>query len=222
MSEDLLSREEWAEHIASNRAAPIRGKEKLLALRHEKAQMYYAIAGVPKRYRHLEWLADAEEYVGPEAIGSFEEAWGDWYGRIQENGLEGQGGFYFYGQHNSGKTSLAVLTMLSACDFVEDLPDPFYLHVGTYVTKCRMGLTDSLAEQWFAKASQASVFVFDDVGSEAGSDYAREQVTALLEARVSSVYPTIFTGNIPPEDLEDALGGRISARILRYNVAIRI
>ena len=217
---ELISKEEWDAHLQAQYPELVMENEELERIRKDKVRMYYAVAGVPERYWHLEWLSDAEQYVSEEGVRDFEVEWAKWYTVIKEASLSMAGGFYLYGSHNSGKTSLAVLAMLSACDFVADLPDPFYLHVGTFVAKRRAH--EEIAEQWMARAASASVFVFDDVGSEAGTDYAREQVTAILEARVGSLYPSIYTGNIEPESLEEVVGGRVAVRILRYNKAIRI
>ena len=220
MPDELLTPEDWQEYICQHRPVPVKGKTSLLKLRHAKAQEWYAVAGVPMRYRNLEWLEDAQAFVTQESIDAYYEKWEPWWSRVAEQGLPEAGGFYLYGDHDSCKTCLAVLTLLSICDFIEDTPDPLYLHAGSYVAAQRRH--DERADVWLARAGSASFFVCDDVGSESDSDYAREQLTALLEMRVGSVYPSVYTGNIAPEDLADAVGGRIAVRILRNNTLIRI
>src|SRR3990167_1811824 len=222
--ESFVDRETWLRLSKRYSSETVSATEDLQRLRHNKAQMWYSVAGVPNRYRSLETLRDARRFLPkPDAtISSFLSVWEPWYTKVQAHGLAHAGGFYFWSEHNTGKTTLAVLTMLSACDFVEGLGDPFFLHAATYVSKRRGQTDDSVSRVWEARAYKSAIFVLDDVGSESDSDYAREQMTTLLEARAGSVYPSIFTGNISPEKLGAVLGGRLAVRLLRYNTSVRI
>ena len=189
----------------------------LLRLRDHKVETYYSIAGVPPVYWSLRYLDDAMRFASDEAVGKFEEVWEGWYYAAGED-LMGAGGLYLYGAHDTGKTSLAILAMLSLCDYLEDRPDPLYLHAGRFIAQCRVGKGQSILR----RAEQASVFVLDDIGTEADTDYAREQLTTLLEIRFGVGYPNIVTGNIAPEDLPDTLGGRIASRVTRFCTMVEI
>jgi DNA replication protein DnaC len=58
------------------------------------------------------------------------------------------------------------------------------------------------------------VLIVDDLGSERGTDWTAERLYALVNRRWLEETPTVFTSNLSPPDLQDALGERTFSRIV--------
>jgi DNA replication protein DnaC len=70
-------------------------------------------------------------------------------------------------------------------------------------------------------AREAGVLILDDLGATKASEWAVEQMTALLDLRVREGRRTVFTTNVPEPDLETAWGGRFMDRLrFRRTVAV--
>lgn len=68
---------------------------------------------------------------------------------------------------------------------------------------------------------ECGVLILDDLGASKASDFAVEQMTALLDLRVREGRYTIVTTNVPEGDLEAAWGGRFMDR-LRYRRTVHV
>lgn len=72
------------------------------------------------------------------------------------------------------------------------------------------------------KAAQSChVLILDDLGAGKASEFAVEQMTALLDLRVRETRRTVVTTNVPEGDLEAAWGGRFMDR-LRYRRTVHV
>lgn len=73
-----------------------------------------------------------------------------------------------------------------------------------------------------ARAAQnCHVLILDDLGAGKASEFAVEQMTALLDKRIREGRRTIVTTNVPEPDLEAAWGGRFADRLrFRRTVAV--
>lgn len=68
---------------------------------------------------------------------------------------------------------------------------------------------------------ECQVLVLDDLGAGKASEWAIEQMTALLDLRVRQGRRTVVTTNVPEPDLEAAWGGRFMDRLrFRRTVAV--
>jgi DNA replication protein DnaC len=73
-----------------------------------------------------------------------------------------------------------------------------------------------------AKAVQeCHVLILDDLGAGKASEWAVEQMTALLDLRVREGRRTVVTTNVPEADLEAAWGGRFMDR-LRFRRTVHV
>lgn len=70
-------------------------------------------------------------------------------------------------------------------------------------------------------AHECAILILDDLGAGKASDFAVEQMTALLDRRVREQRHTIVTTNVPEADLEAAWGGRFMDR-LRYRRTVQV
>lgn len=69
-------------------------------------------------------------------------------------------------------------------------------------------------------ARTIDILVLDDLGSEKPSDWVREQLFVLINARYEAELPTIITSNYSTSDLVDRLGQRIVSRLIEMTTAI--
>jgi DNA replication protein DnaC len=70
-------------------------------------------------------------------------------------------------------------------------------------------------------AHECAILILDDLGAGKASEFAVEQMTALLDRRVREQRHTIITTNVPEPDLEAAWGGRFMDR-LRYRRTVKV
>jgi len=59
----------------------------------------------------------------------------------------------------------------------------------------------------------ASLLVVDDLGAVKGSEWIEEVNFRLVNTRYERMLPTLFTSNLLPKDLANALGERVSSRL---------
>lgn len=68
----------------------------------------------------------------------------------------------------------------------------------------------------------ADVVVWDDIGSKMGSAYEIEQLLSMIDARLNVEKTNIFTSNLNPAQMSEALGERIASRICNKSVDIEL
>lgn len=68
---------------------------------------------------------------------------------------------------------------------------------------------------------ECQVLILDDLGAGKASEFAIEQMTALLDLRIREGRRTIVTTNVPEPELETAWGGRFMDR-LRYRRTVHV
>lgn len=69
------------------------------------------------------------------------------------------------------------------------------------------------SETEFRRIASARLLVLDDLGSAKGSEWTEEVNYRLVNDRYERQAATIFTTNIPPRELADRLGQRITSRL---------
>lgn len=73
-------------------------------------------------------------------------------------------------------------------------------------------LVDS--EEVFETYANARLLILDDLGAAKGTEWNEEINYRLVNHRYEHELPTIFTSNVPPKDLSDALGDRVGSRLV--------
>ena len=61
----------------------------------------------------------------------------------------------------------------------------------------------------------AEVLVLDDAGAEKSSEWTQERMYELVDTRYRAMRSTILTTNLPPAELEKAIGSRSMDRLLQ-------
>ena len=181
---------------------------------------YYRIAGVPERHWRFLRFGDLVGVLSDHAISSFRLEGRKWIAPAKTDGIRMVGGLFVFGPHDIGKTSLACLAMLALCSYLQEHPDPIFLHCGTYIASQRR--SDGLGQRLFDHALSASVMILDDIGSESRTPFTMEQLNNLLDGRLGCGYPNIFTSNFSPRELEAIIDSRTVARILRGCTVVQL
>lgn len=70
--------------------------------------------------------------------------------------------------------------------------------------------------------SKIELLVLDDLGSERPSEWVREQLFILVNARYENMRPTVVTTNCQGKELSDRLGSRTISRLIETSKVINI
>lgn len=110
----------------------------------------------------------------------------------------------FYGPVGSGKTGLACAMVKHLCEhgveaklitfrkMLESMRDAYAAHVSV--------------SRWFNRMLTTPVVVFDDLGSEVPTKWAREQLLGIVDERYERRLPTVYVSNYTPDALAKRLG----------------
>lgn len=124
--------------------------------------------------------------------------------------IEGGHGILLLGRSGTGKTHLA-------CSIVNGLfPDysVVFSHVPTLLERMRSANVE------LEPLLGADLLVLDDVGSERTTGWTMERLLIIIDGRLTSHRPTVFTTNFDTEDFEARMGMRIASRILGNNLQL--
>lgn len=69
---------------------------------------------------------------------------------------------------------------------------------------------------------QADIVVWDDIATKMATDYEISQLLSMIDARMNLEKTNIFTSNLNPEQISEALGERIASRICNKSVDIEL
>lgn len=81
-------------------------------------------------------------------------------------------------------------------------------------TFTRMSKEEPDTDSVITKYETADALVIDDIGREKPTDWVRETLFLLIDARYNAKRPTIFTSNYHPRELAERLSEPIADRIL--------
>jgi DNA replication protein DnaC len=125
-------------------------------------------------------------------------------------------GIYFYGPAGSGKTHIAQC-MLKRQAWLGSWG--LFLDVPSLLMELRNGFSKRaghVSKDWVQRARRIAFLVLDDLGAEKPTEWSREIILSILNARMGSKLPTIITSNNDLAELHERLGdpkGRIASRI---------
>lgn len=123
-------------------------------------------------------------------------------------------GLFIAGPVGTGKTHLAV-GVLRAARELRGIGGRFAM-VPAVLAQIRaaIGRGDEDAAYVLETYQQTPLLVLDDIGAERVTDWVREQLFLLIDARYQAMLPTLVTTNDSLETLEEHVGQRIVSRIM--------
>jgi DNA replication protein DnaC len=126
------------------------------------------------------------------------------------------GWLVLWGGVGTGKTHLtmAIAQALQASFDVLPATVPDLLHM------LRSGYKKGDYDELVDMAREIDVLMLDDLGTERSTDWAAEQLFAIVNHRYNAQKPTVITTNVNPRDLEPRLASRIQDRFLSTQVHI--
>lgn len=135
--------------------------------------------------------------------------------RVQRWTPEMERGVFLYGSVGTGKSTIckAIINKWASpsytCKFIT-VPDAIR------AIKSGMDKPDSSVDLEVMKLVQPNLLVLDDIGVGDASDFSREQLFAVFEARAHSRKHTWFTTNMDPKQLRAHFHDRIADRLLEF------
>lgn len=139
---------------------------------------------------------------------------------------------YLYGDVGVGKTLGATTILkqyakkLSDKDVFPELPI-FYISLPDFLNECKrdIGRTreDLVAPTLTERIKSADIAVLDEIGSiKALSEYEKNMLFEIVDARTREMKATIYTSNSDPKKLRTALGKQLFSRIYTASDKIEI
>ncbi len=146
----------------------------------------------------------------------------------QEWVAEWEGNLFLFGPVGSGKTGLAFS---AAREIVKSgWEDVRFCNVRQVLAELRRSYETKTTDDPTKALVDCNLLVLDDLGAERATEWARETIATLVEARYVDGYrPTIVTTNYSPSDLakrlghdDPVLGQRIVSRLTEEAIQIRL
>ena len=121
-------------------------------------------------------------------------------------------GLYLWGPAGTGKTVCAWGLLRRQ---IEEERAVLFVHVPRFLAALRQATAEGRAIE--RQATGVPVLCLDDLGAERPTEWVRETLLAIIDARCNAKLPTIVTSNCSPGELDAHLGdpaGRIPDRIV--------
>lgn len=165
----------------------------------------YFRANTPARYRHA--IADHPAVT-------------DWVTRyLLDPAVAGD--LVLMGGTGSGKTHQAY----GALAAIGNSGQPFVRWVAESAPDLHVRMLPSSGvhlETEFNHVANAPLLLIDDLGAAKGSDWSESIIFRLVDRRYSRCLPTIYTTNIPIEQLKRVLGDRVNSRLAQTATKIKL
>ncbi|NPV80816.1 MAG: ATP-binding protein [Firmicutes bacterium] len=112
-----------------------------------------------------------------------------------------------------GKTHLAVAIAREALKV--NIGDVVIRQVPEVLGEIRAAISrgDENAHIALERYANANLLILDDLGAEKITEWVREQLFLLVDARYQEMLPTVLTSNNSLEEIEQLLGPRIASRL---------
>ena len=172
---------------------------------NDKRKAFFKESGIPFQYSVNQNKFDWNAY-GFEDVEKKKQAAVNFVSKFEDVKNKGVGLYLWSHKNGTGKTSLACMIgneLLNRTISVKFLP--------------AVEILDAASGGTLNEYEKCDVLILDDIGKKkTGADYYEETLLKLIDTRYTRKAPTIFTSNMPLNDLaiESAVFSRIKARVL--------
>lgn len=98
-----------------------------------------------------------------------------------------------------------------------------FIHVPTFLTKIKEGISrrDEDFETLKSRLMTVDLVIWDDIAATKLGDFDHANLLTYIDQRKLQQLSNIYTGNLPQEELQDALGNRLSSRVWNDSTPVR-
>lgn len=170
----------------------------------------WAAAGVPKRFRH--YRLDTSPLNTPSDRHHVDQvrAW------LASDPITTGANLLLFGGIGVGKTGLAVGALREL--HTSGAGRLLYIGTSALIDALKPGGDDGI----LTTCQRADVLALDDLGTTRGTDWERDRLYALINARYEAQLATIVTTNVLLTELAESIGERIASRLLEGATVVGI
>ena len=144
---------------------------------------------------------------------------------LVDSGGEPRRGFFLHGPPGTGKTLLACI-MLNELLLHRTRPGRF-LTVSRFLQRLRDTYSEEsrdYGQTWPVIEEMATIpyLILDDLGTQRNTEWEKEQLYNLIDARYSDERLTIITTNYPLEEVREISEGRIYSRLMEMCLRVEM
>lgn len=145
------------------------------------------------------------------------------------NFVESGSSLYIYSTTpGNGKTSWAIKLLLKYFDCVWSgngfKPRGLFINVPNFLRQITENISNPSQE--FAELRKlittVDLVVWDDIGATKLSDYDHKNLLSFVDQRILANKANIYTGNLPEENLIDAIGLRLASRVYNESSVVEL
>lgn len=144
------------------------------------------------------------------------------------NWVKQGGNLYIHSEFcGNGKTSWAIKLLLSWFDYIWAgcglQPRGVFVSVSAFLYQLKDSIkhpSDEL-EELKRLIMESELVVWDDIGSTSLTPYEYSVLLPFIDYRILAGKSNIFTGNVEPDKLQDAVGTRLGSRIYNASESIK-
>jgi len=151
-------------------------------------------------------------------LGACQDVPDDIMGQIWNWAANPAGTLYLYGGVGAGKTWVGVGCLARVLVTGLYLPaDCMFVSERMFLARVKDGFD---GKDRANPAATVGLLLLDDLGASRLTDWGRNEIAGLVEARHAADLPTIITSNIDPDGLAKAVDGRVLSRIAESRMMI--
>lgn len=171
----------------------------------------YSQSQIPKLYQ-----MDKALEVSQDDLKSYQELH-SYKNAVVKNVEEGKNLFIYSGKCGNGKTTWATKIAheyIKKKVFGRNIENlVYYMNVPEFLEELRLGYEDGTYAILINKIKKFDLVIFDDIGAEKSTEWARERLYTLINYRTVNCKCSIYTSNNSTSELENVLGSRICSRL---------